>query len=36
MFSVLWIWTPSLLAKACSKAVLPGEGNVEHSEQQPH
>lgn len=23
MLSVLWIWTPSLLAKACNSAVFP-------------
>ena len=26
MFSALWTCTPSLLARACSRAVLPSEG----------
>lgn len=26
MLSVLWIWTPSLLARACSNAVFPAVG----------
>lgn len=33
MLSVLWIWTPSLLARACSNAVFPAMQQSSQSDE---